>query len=68
MHGYEMLMDPAEASASPNVEPGAVGPAVPVQQGDFAAGLRTRAHDAGPAGTFANGMSGSSHASRPHDW
>jgi len=59
MHGYEALMDPVEATASPNVEPYAVGPGAPVQQGDFAAGVRTRAHDAGPAGTFATGMSGS---------
>ncbi|HTP18493.1 MAG TPA: hypothetical protein VMJ65_02745 [Solirubrobacteraceae bacterium] len=58
MHGYETLMDPAEATASPNVEPYAVGLAAPVQQGDFAAGMRTRAHDAGPAGTYATGMSG----------
>jgi hypothetical protein len=59
MHGYETLMDPAEATASPNLEPYAVGPGAPVRQGDVAAGLRTRARDAGPAGTFATGMSGS---------
>ena len=60
MHGYEALMDPAEATASPNVEPCAVGWGAPVEQGDFAAGVRTRARDAGLAGTFATGMSGSS--------
>ena len=60
MHGYEALMDPAEATASPNVEPCAVGRGAPVEQGDFAAGVRTRARDAGLAGTFATGMSGSS--------
>ncbi|HEY2650306.1 MAG TPA: hypothetical protein VGI50_00185 [Solirubrobacteraceae bacterium] len=59
MHGYEALMDPAQATASPNVERYAVGSGAPVEQGDFAAGVRTRAHDAGPAGTFATGMSGS---------
>ena len=57
MHGYETLMAPADAAASPSVEPDAVGPAAPVQQGDFAAGLRTRPHDAGAYGTFATGMS-----------
>ena len=59
MHGYEALMDPAEATASPDVEPYAAWRGAPVQQGDFAAGVRARAHDAGPAGTFATGMSGS---------
>jgi hypothetical protein len=59
MHGYETLMDPAEATAPPNVEPYAVGPGAPVQRGDFAAGVRTHAHDAGPGGTFATGVSGS---------
>jgi len=60
MRQYETLMAPAEATASPNLEPDALGPAAPVQQGDFAAGCRALAQDAGPAGTFATGMSGSS--------
>ena len=66
MHGYETLTAPAEAAALPSVEADAVGPAGPVAHGDFAAGLRTRPHDAGAYGTFAAGMSGSfTAAARP---
>jgi hypothetical protein len=67
MHAYETLTAPAEAAAPPSVEPDAVGPAAPVQQGDFAAGLRARPHDARAYGTFATGMSGSfTAAARTH--
>lgn len=59
MHGYETLTAPAETARPPSVEPDAVGPAAPVQHGDFAAGLRARPHDAGACGTFSSGMSGS---------
>jgi len=58
MHAYDTLMAPAQATVSLSLEPGSVGLAGSDQQGDFAAGVRTRAHDAGPAGTFAAGMSG----------
>ena len=57
MHGYETLTASAEAAPSPSVERDAVGPAARVQQGDFAAGLRTRPHDSGAYGTFATGSS-----------
>jgi hypothetical protein len=57
MHGYETLTAPAETAAPPRVEPHAVRPTVPFQQGDFAAGLRTHPHDAGACGTFATGTS-----------
>jgi len=56
MHGYETLTAPAEAAASPNVDPDAVGPAAPVRHGDFAAGLRTRPLEPPAYGTFATGM------------
>jgi hypothetical protein len=59
MHAYETLTAPAETARPPSVEPDAVGPAAPVQHGDFAAGLRARPHDAGACGTFATGISGS---------
>ena len=60
MHGYETLTAPArDGTRPPSVEPDAVGPAAPVQHGDFAAGLRARPHDAGACGTFSSGMSGS---------
>jgi hypothetical protein len=59
MHAYETLTAPAEAAAPPSVEPDAVGSAAPVQQGDFAAGLRARPPDADACGTFATGISGS---------
>ena len=57
MHAYETLTAPA--AAPPSVESDAVGSATPLQQGDFAAGLRARSHDAGACGTFATGTSGS---------
>ena len=66
MHGYETLTAPAEAAAHQ------VSSLMPsdrlrrLQHGDFAAGLRTRPHDAGAYGTFATGMSGSfTAAARP---
>lgn len=59
MYGYETLTAAAEAAAPPSVERDGLGSAAPVQQGDFAAGLRARPHDAGACGTFATGMSGS---------
>ena len=58
MHGYETLTAAAEAAAPPSVEPDGLGSAAPARQGDFAAGLRTRAHAAAAAhGTFATGLS-----------
>ena len=59
MHGYETPTAPAEAAALPTVESDPVGPAAPVQHGDFAAGLRACPHDADACGTFATGMSAS---------
>jgi len=59
MQGYETLTAPADAATQPNAKPDGLGPAAPVQQGDFAAGLRTHPHDAGAYGTFATGMSAS---------
>jgi len=53
MYGYETLT----ASAPSSVEPDRLGSAAPVRQGDFAAGLRTRAHAAAAHGTFATGLS-----------
>ena len=55
MHAYETLTAPA--AAPPILEPDAVGSATALQRGDFAAGLRTRSHDAGACGMFATGMS-----------
>lgn len=64
MHAYETLTAPA--AAPPIVEPDAVGSATPLQRGDFAAGRRSRPHDAGACGMFATGMSGSlTAAARP---
>ncbi len=57
MHAYETLTAPA--AAPPIVEPDAVGPTAPVMRGDFAAGHRSRPHNADACGTFATGMSGS---------
>jgi hypothetical protein len=57
MHGYETLAAAVEAAAAPSLEPDGLGSAAPVRQGDFAAGLRTRPHDAAAHGTFATGTS-----------
>jgi hypothetical protein len=55
MHGYETLT--ADGSAPSSVEPDGLGSAAPARQGDFAAGLRTRAHAAAAHRTFATGLS-----------
>lgn len=57
MLGYETLTVAANATAPPSVEPHGLGSAAPVRPGDFAAGLRTRPHDAAAHGTFATGVS-----------
>ena len=57
MDGYETLTAAAEAAAPPSGERDGLGPAAPVRQGDFAAGLRTRPHGAAAYGTFATGLS-----------
>lgn len=57
MHRCETLTAAGEAAVSPRVEPDAVEPAAPLQPGDFAAGLRTRPHDAAAYATFATGTS-----------
>ena len=56
MRGYESLTAPAEPAARPRVEPDAVRLGAPPEQGDFAAGLRTRPRDAGVLESFATGM------------
>jgi hypothetical protein len=56
MRGYESLTASAEPAARPRVEPDAVRLGPPPQQGDFAAGLRTRPRAAGGLESFATGM------------
>ena len=57
MYGYEKLTVATQAAVRPSVEPDGVGPAAPVRQGDFAAGLRARTRSAATAhGTFATGL------------
>lgn len=56
MRGYESLTAPAEPAARPRVEPDAVRLGAPPEQGDFAAGLRTRPRGAVVFESFASGM------------
>ena len=56
MHRSETLSATAAGSARPTVELDAFGPAALVQEGDFAAGLRTRRHNAAARGVFATGI------------